>query len=122
MGMPTATVRLRVPGGEVVTCASVGSGPLDAAFKAIDQVVKTPSQLVEYSVHAITEGIDALGETSVRLRACEGDGRLNPQRGAEPAPVFHGHGADTDIVVASTKAYLAALNRLVAMSVPRAAE
>ncbi len=113
-GMPTATVRLAGPDG-VHTAAAVGVGPLDAVFKAIDQIVKTPSQLVEYSVHAITEGIDALGETSVRLRASEGDGRLNPQRGTEPSPVFHGHGADTDIIVASTKAYLAALNRLVAL-------
>ncbi len=114
-GMPTATVRLKGPDGVLHTAASVGVGPLDAVFTAIDQLVETPSQLVEYSVHAITEGIDALGETSVRLRAREGDGRLNPQRGTEPSPIFHGHGADTDIIVASTKAYLAALNRLVAL-------
>lgn len=110
-GMPTATVRLRGPDGAVHTQAAVGTGPLHAVFTAIDQVVKAPAELIEYSLNAITEGIDALGESSVRVRADRTDGRINPQHPAHAA-VFHGHAADTDVVVASTKAYLSALNRL----------
>jgi 2-isopropylmalate synthase len=110
-GMPTATVRLRGPDGQVHTQAAVGTGPLHAVFTAIDQVIQAPAELMEYSLNAITEGIDALGESSVRLRADRSDGRINPQHPAHAA-VFHGHAADTDVVVASTKAYLSAINRL----------
>jgi 2-isopropylmalate synthase len=70
-----------------------------------------PSSLLEFSVHAVTEGIDALGEVSVRVRADATSGKRHPQHDAAQR-VFHGHGADTDILVASAKAYLAALNRL----------
>lgn len=113
-GLPTASVRLRGPDGTVHVRASVGTGPVDAVFKAIDEVVAAPSELVEYSVTAVTEGIDALGESSVRVRARQGDPRLSPQHLATRPALFHGHGADTDIIVASTKAYLGALNRLLA--------
>ncbi len=112
LGMPTATIRLRLPDGSLRTAAAVGTGPLDAAFSAIDAIVNVPAELLECSVNAITEGIDALGEASVRLKAAEADPRINAQHSGHAA-VFHGHAADTDIVVASTKAYLAALNRLV---------
>jgi 2-isopropylmalate synthase len=113
-GIPTATVRLRGKDGEELTRAAVGTGPVDATFKAIDELIDAPSELLEYSVNAVTEGIDALGECSVRVRACGNDKRLNPQHGNSHTPVFHGHGADTDIIVASAKAYLSALNRLLA--------
>ena len=101
-GMPTATVRLRGPNNTNTVHAAVGTGPVDAAYKAIDAIVQAPNTLVEYSVHAVTEGIDALGEVTVRLQSQE----------AEPR-TLGGHGADTDIIVASAKAYLAALNKLV---------
>ncbi|HEY6557363.1 MAG TPA: 2-isopropylmalate synthase [Polyangiaceae bacterium] len=110
-GLPTATVRLRGPNGAVHTQAAVGTGPLHAVFTAIDEIVQAPAELVEYSLNAITEGIDALGESSVRLRADRADHRINAQHPAHAA-VFHGHAADTDVIVASTKAYLSALNRL----------
>ena len=95
----------------------MGTGPVDAAFKAIDDIVGTHCDLLEYVVQAVTEGIDALGEVSVRI----GNGhtesaRVNPQNEHAGRPTFHGHGTDTDIIVASAKAYLAALNKLVAAS------
>jgi 2-isopropylmalate synthase len=100
LGMPTATVRLRGRDGEVRAHASIGTGPVDAAYKAIDALVAAPATLVEYSVHSVTEGIDALGHVTVRVR--------NDHTGR----VVHAAGADTDIIVASVQAYLRALNRI----------
>src|SRR5580700_5664093 len=68
-GMATATVRLRAPDGLVKVQASIGTGPVDAAYKAIDALVDAPSELLEFSVRSVTEGIDALGEVTVRVRA-----------------------------------------------------
>jgi 2-isopropylmalate synthase len=113
-GMPTATVRLVCPDGECRTRACVGTGPVHAVFKAIDSLVQAPSELIEYTINAVTEGIDALGHASVRVRAATADGRVNPQHGPGSTSAFHGHAADTDVLVASTKAYLSALNRLLA--------
>ncbi len=104
MGMPTATAKVRKANGEETVHAAVGAGPVDACYKAIDAIVKAPNTLVEYSVHSVTEGIDALGEVTVRI-APSGDDQRS----------FGGYGADSDIVVASVKAYLAALNRMVAV-------
>ncbi len=101
MGMPTATVKLGKATGEAFVNAAVGTGPVDACYKAIDGVIKVENVLVEYSVHSVTEGINALGEVTVRI---EGQGKT-----------FGGYGADSDIVVASVKAYLAALNRMLAI-------
>jgi 2-isopropylmalate synthase len=111
-GMATATVRLRSPDGKVRVHAAVGTGPVDAAYKAIDALVVAPSELLEFSVHAVTEGIDALGEVTVRVRALTESDAKNPQHEVASAPVFHGSAADTDIIVASAKAYLKALNRM----------
>ena len=71
-------------------------------------------ELVEFAVHAVTEGIDALGHVTVRVREDAERGGVTPQIGAPRARVFHGAGADTDIVVASAKAYLRAINRMLA--------
>ena len=101
-GMPTATVRLRGPDGKEIVHAAVGAGPVDATYRAIDDIVPVDCELLEYDVHAITAGIDAQGEVSVRLT--DGDGER----------VVKGYGADTDIIVASAKAYLNAINRLLA--------
>ena len=118
IGMPTATVRLIGPDGELKIQASIGTGPVDAAYKAIDEIVKAPNTLLEFSIRAITEGIDALGEVTVRLKAENGSAprRTSPQSGRTHRLTFGGHGADTDIIVASVKAYLAALNKLLAAS------
>lgn len=114
MGMPTATVRLRSPDGQLSLHATVGTGPVDATYKAIDAIIGAPNTLLEFNVHAVTEGIDAIGEVTVRLQADNGSipHRTSPQNGKTHARSFGGYGADTDIIVASAKAYLAALNKL----------
>jgi 2-isopropylmalate synthase len=118
MGMPTATVRMNGPDGEYHVQAAVGTGPVDAAYKAIDMVVGMPNCLLEFAVHAVTEGIDAIGEVTVRLEAENGSilQRTSPQSGRMSPRTFGGHGADTDIIVASAKAYLSALNKLLVAS------
>ena len=94
---PQATVTIAM-GNREAQCESIGSGPVDAAFRAIESMVASNSSLLLYSVNAITTGTDAQGEVTVRLSR---DGK-----------VVNGQGADTDIVVASVKAYLNALNKL----------
>ena len=91
--------RLVMSDGErEVRSESQGSGPVDASFKAIESVVKSGAELQLYSVNSITTGTDAQGEVTVRL--------------AKEGRIVNGQGADTDIVVASAKAYIDALNRL----------
>jgi 2-isopropylmalate synthase len=97
-GIPTAAVKLIGPNGEELADASLGTGPVDAAYKAINRIVKVPNKLTEFSVNSITAGIDAIGEVLIRIEA---DGVS-----------YTGRGADPDIVVASAKAYMNALNRL----------
>jgi 2-isopropylmalate synthase len=116
MGMPTATVRLRDPDGKQHVQACVGTGPVDAAFKAINAVIQFQNTLQEFVVHAVTEGIDALGEVTVRLQG-EGDTlKVGLQPDQDQPRTFGGYGADTDIVVASAKAYLSALNKMLVAS------
>ena len=109
--MPTATVKLVGPDGDESVAAAVGDGPVAAVFSAIDQIVGVETKLQAYDVHSVTAGMDALGEVTVRVAAVEGGER-----------VFSGYGADTDIIVASAKAYLAGLNRLLATPVSRSAK
>ncbi len=99
--IPTATVRLRGPDDSLTTDAATGTGPVDAIYKAINRIVEVPNTLSEYTVKSVTEGIDAIGEVTIRIQKNEG--------------VYVGRGADTDILVASAKAYLNALNRLLSM-------
>jgi 2-isopropylmalate synthase len=113
LGMPTATVRLRGPDRVVHNFASMGTGPVDATYKAIDAIVKTPCKLLEFNIHAITEGIDALGEVTVRIQGEDGQHTMDAQKELEYSRVFGGHGADPDIIVASAKAYINALNKLI---------
>jgi 2-isopropylmalate synthase len=116
MGMPTATIRLRDPEGKLHIQASVGTGPVDAAYKAINSIVQSANTLQEFVVHAVTEGIDALGEVTVRIQGDDLPQVLDPQKESEQPQTFGGYGADTDIVVASAKAYLSALNKLLVAS------
>ncbi|PPD05700.1 MAG: 2-isopropylmalate synthase [Methylobacter sp.] len=95
--VPNATVTLRVDNQEM-TGNSFGGGAVDASLKAIEKLVNTKASLVLYSVNNITNGTDAQGEVTVRL---EKAGRI-----------VNGLGADTDIVIASAKAYINAVNRL----------
>ncbi len=110
-GLATATVRLRRPDGAVATHASVGTGPVDAIYKAIDTLLPTNRSLMEYTVHSVTEGIDALGQVTVRVHAPRMEGRLNPQSEQGQGLFFSGSGAHTDVLIASAQAYLAAVNR-----------
>ncbi len=98
--VPTATVRLTTPDGTVLADAALGTGPVDAVYQAINRIVQVPNKLTEFSVKSVTEGIDAQGQVTIRL---ESEGR-----------VYTGRGAATDIIVASAKAYMNALNRLIA--------
>jgi 2-isopropylmalate synthase len=95
---PTATVKVRTPDGQELMDAAIGTGPVDAVYKAINRVVKIPNQLIEFSVQSVTAGIDALGEVTIRLKHEE--------------RIFSGRSANTDIIVASAQAYMNALNRL----------
>jgi len=114
MGMPTATVRLKGPDGKVHLHASMGSGPVDATYQAIRAIIKVPNKLLEFNIHAVTGGIDALGEVTVRIQAKDGEQKtMDAQKEIPYTRVFGGHGADTDIIVASAKAYINALNKLI---------
>jgi len=107
--IPTATVRIRGPDGQVFCDADHGTGPVDAVCRAINRVIGEPNELIEFSIQAVTEGIDAVGRVTIRIEADDPVSENGVER-----RVFSGRGADTDIVVASAKAYMFALNRLLA--------
>ena len=98
--VPKATVRIIGPEGKTAETTSTGTGPVDATYQAINQIIGVPNRLLEYTVNSVTEGIDAQGEVAVRIEAAD--------------RTFVGRGADTDIVVASAKALMNALNRALA--------
>ena len=96
--VPSATMTLNIDGVEQQAVAN-GDGPVDACFKAIEKLARVGVELQLYSVNAITTGTDSQGEVTVRV---EKDGR-----------VINGQGADTDIVIASAKSYINALNKVI---------
>ncbi len=96
---PTATVTLVTSDGAELTGAAIGTGPVDAVCQALNDLARVPNELVEFSVKSVTEGIDAMGEVTIRLR----------QNGV----LYSGHAADTDIVVAAAQAFVTALPRMV---------
>jgi 2-isopropylmalate synthase len=108
-GIPTATVELVGPDGEHLVDAAHGTGPVDAVYRAISRIVPEPAELIEFAVKAVTKGIDAQGEVTIRVQS--EDGR-----------VFTGRGSHTDIIVASAKAYINALNRLIVSVKPSVSE
>ena len=85
-------------GGKEVRGNSDGNGPVDASLKAIESIVKSGAEMVLYSVNAITSGTESQGEVTVRL--------------SKGGRIVNGVGMDPDIIAASAKAYLAALNKL----------
>ncbi len=141
----TATVTLEHIGGSEVTEAAVGTGPVDAIFQAIGSIVQAPCRLKSYQVHSVTSGIDSIGEVTTQIvpvdaatQAKDSTGvvklssskkelsransngvdveqTLNPQSNDVTTRTFTGHGADTDILVASARSYLSALNKLIDM-------
>jgi 2-isopropylmalate synthase len=101
--VPTATVRLRTAGeskddGDFLQDAGTGDGPVDASLKAIDRLTKTKGRLIDYSLRAVSQGKDALGEVTVKV-----------DFGNET--LVTGKGASTDVIEASARAYLNAVNR-----------
>jgi 2-isopropylmalate synthase len=98
--VPTATVRLIGPNGQAFADAALGTGPVDAVYQAINRIIGMPNRLTEFSINSITAGIDAVGEVLIRI---ESDG-----------VTYTGRGSATDVIVASARAYMNALNRLLA--------
>jgi 2-isopropylmalate synthase len=96
--VPTATIRMSHQ-GHVLQEAACGDGPVDAVYKAIDKITKIPVTLLDYKLSAVSGGKDAQGEVTVQLETKSG-------------LTVRGKGASTDIIEASAKAYLAALNRI----------
>jgi 2-isopropylmalate synthase len=96
--VPTATVRVSFR-GEMIQEAACGDGPVDAVYKAIDKITKIPVKLLDYKLAAVSGGKDAQGEVTVQLETKQGTS-------------VRGKGASTDIIEASAKAYIAALNRI----------
>jgi 2-isopropylmalate synthase len=101
--VPTAGVRLKLQDGRLVDNATIGDGPIDALFKAIDLSTGIPGKLQDYNIRAVTSGKDAMGEVFVNI---EVDGKT-----------IGGRAVSTDIIEASAKAYLNAVNKVAAMKV-----
>jgi 2-isopropylmalate synthase len=95
--VPTATVQMEVD-GHLLQEAGFGDGPVDATFKTIKKITRTKSKLLQFAINAITSGTEALGEVTVKLE--------------EKGYTVIGQGADTDVIVASAKAYINALNKI----------
>jgi len=95
--VPTATVQMEVD-GKLIQEAGFGDGPVDATFKTIKKITRTKSKLLQFAINAITRGTEAQGEVTVRLE--------------EKGYTVIGQGADTDVIVASAKAYINALNKM----------
>lgn len=95
---PTTTVGILTEEG-LIEEASTGDGPVDAAYKAIDRVAKIPLVLADYSIRSVTEGKDAIGEVTIRVQ--------------DNQHSIVGYGASTDIIEASAKAYIDAINKVV---------
>ena len=99
-GLPTASIELRDnKNNNINRISAIGTGPVDAIYKAIQELVQIPVELIEFTVNSVTEGIDAQGIVTVRIKHKD--------------KILSGRGTDTDILLASAKAYLNALNRIV---------
>jgi len=94
---PAATIRLRTANGEVIEEAAFGNGSVDAIYKAIDKATGNTGELVDFRITSVTQGKDALGEVTVKLQI--GDWQIQ------------GRGVSTDILEASARSYLDAINR-----------
>lgn len=94
--VPTATITLN-KGGELVTDSAIGDGPVDATFKAIERITKVKGRLLSYNIRSVSLGKDAMGEVTLRVT-------INKE-------VYVGKGASTDVIEASAKAWLAAVNK-----------
>jgi len=102
--IPTATVCVRDDTGRELIDSCHGTGPVDAVYRAINRIVGVENELIEFSIQAVTEGIDAMAEVTIRIR-----------RGPD---VYTGRASHTDIIVASGRAYVNALNKLIDRMAP----
>ncbi len=127
--IPTATVRLIGPDGQVSIDSGQGTGPVDAIYQAIGRIVQRPTELMEFAINAITEGLDAVAEVTVRIRE---QGAEDADAGSEAGmqastststvltgrrtaqPIYSGYGVHTDTILAAAHAYMAALNKMLA--------
>ncbi len=132
--IPVATVRLSCPDDQVRIDSAHGTGPVDAIYKAINCVVQRPNELIEFAINAVTEGLDAVAEVTVRIRehlpATNGDEANAATRGGpykssfspssvQRPQIYSGYGVNTDIIVASAEAYTTALNKMIASTQQR---
>lgn len=97
---PKAIIALKDPDGKIQKASSIGDGQVDACYKAIEKITKQKGKLEDYSIQSVTAGKDALGEVRVRVKFKK--------------HIISGHGASTDIIEASAKAYLNTINKLIA--------
>jgi len=102
--IPTATVSVRDSQDRKLIDSCHGTGPVDAVYRAINRIVGVENELIEFSIQSVTQGIDAMADVTIRIR-----------RGND---IYTGRGAHTDIVVASGKAYMHALNKLIDRATP----
>ena len=105
---PTATVRLR-RGDQIIDESAIGDGMIDAACGAIQRATGVTARLESFNVSSVTEGIDALGDVTVVLA-------MDDKAGHVPVRKAVGHGVSTDVVEASARAYLGAVNKLVRLT------
>jgi len=122
--VPTATVALIGPDGVERQTAGTGTGPVDAAYKAIDDLTSVKVDLMTYSMEAVNAGIEALATTKVVVKPVAGgavSGMSLSAQGGDVERQFSGSGSDTDIVVSSARAYLAAVNKLIRWNIRREA-
>ena len=122
-GIPTATVKMRGPDNIERYVAATGTGPVDAVYKAIDQIIGVQVTLDTYSMQSVNEGIEALAITRVSIQPKQ-DGTLDAsaihaQSGITKDKKFSGVGSDTDVVVSSARAYTSALNKLLSWNIRR---
>jgi 2-isopropylmalate synthase len=96
--VPTATIKLK-RNGEILQDSACGDGPVDATYKTIDRLTNMPGTLISYAINAVAGGKDAMGEVKIQVNVGN--------------QVFTGRGISTDVIVASAKAYLNAINRAV---------
>ncbi|KAL7576287.1 hypothetical protein ACA910_018111 [Epithemia clementina (nom. ined.)] len=121
-GIPTATVKMMGPDGMERYVACTGTGPVDAVYKAIDQIMGVSVVLETYQLNSVTEGIEALATTRVTIAPTSGGPNDSPYVHSQAGyrnRKFSGSGSDTDIITSSARAYVSALNKLLKWNVRR---
>lgn len=122
-GIPTATVKLMGPDGVERYVSSTGTGPVDAVYKAIDQIIGVEVTLESYSMNSVNEGIEALASTRVvivpTVDGPNDSSVMDAQTSQLREKKFSGSGSDTDIITSSARAYVSALNKLLTWKMRR---